>query len=164
MSSIENFKIRDAVVEDSALIHNFIFELAEYEKMTDKVTSTPEMIREEIFGKRMAEVLIAEEQGEAVGFALFFHNFSTFSGKPGLYLEDLYIKPEKRGKGYGKKMLQYIARLAYERGWCKVEWSCLDWNEGALRFYKNMGAQAMNEWVLHRLSGNELQVLGEDNS
>jgi GNAT superfamily N-acetyltransferase len=153
--------IRPATREDAPTISHLIRGLAEYERLTDHVTLDENQLREHLFGPRpYAEVLLAEEQGEVVGFALFFHNYSTFVGKPGLYLEDLFVKPEHRGKGHGKALLQAIARLAVERGCGRLEWSVLNWNEPAIGFYSKLGAVALSEWTVYRLTGEALRALG----
>ncbi len=156
MNAGEVFNIRPALESECGLILNFIKELAEFEKLLHEVEATEEMIRKNIFEKRIAEVIFAELNGEPVGFALFFHNFSTFVGKPGIYLEDLYVKPEYRGKGIGKGLLIYLARLAKERGCGRFEWAVLNWNEKAISFYRSLGAKPMNEWTVYRLDGMEL--------
>ncbi len=152
-----NFEIRLARESECGLILNFIRELAEYERLSHEVVSTEKMIRENIFQKHFAEVVFAELDGRPVGFALFFHNFSTFVGRPGLYLEDLYVKPEYRGKGYGKRLLIYLAKLARDRDCGRFEWAVLNWNEKAILFYKSLGAKPMEEWKVYRLDGKELE-------
>ena len=154
--------IRDAVEQDVPLILSFIRELAVYEKMLDDVVATEDGLKEHLFGeRRVAEVLVAEWEGAPVAFALFFHNFSTFLGRPGIYLEDLYVKPEMRGKGIGKAMLSHIANTAKKRGCGRFEWSVLDWNEPAITFYRSIGAVAMDEWEHFRLSGEALETVAE---
>ena len=153
MSQVE---FRRAEEKDAALILRFIQELAAYEKLGGQVVATEELLREWIFEKKKAEVLFPMEEGEEVGFALFFHNFSTFLGRAGLYLEDLYIRPEHRGKGYGKATLQKLAQVAVERGCGRLEWSCLDWNKPSISFYLSLGAEPMEEWTVYRLSGEKL--------
>ena len=153
MSQVE---FRRAEEKDAALILRFIQELAAYEKLGGQVVATEELLREWIFEKGKAEVLFPVENGVEVGFALFFHNFSTFLGRAGLYLEDLYIRPEHRGKGYGKATLQKLARIAVERGCGRLEWSCLDWNKPSIDFYLSLGAEPMEEWTVYRLSGEKL--------
>lgn len=148
---------RFAQPEDAALILRFIRGLAEYEKMTDEVVATEELLREWIFEKGKAEVLFAVADGTEVGFALFFHNFSTFLGRAGIYLEDLFVLPEHRGHGYGKALLNRLAAITVERGCGRLEWSCLDWNAPSIAFYKSMGAVPMNEWTAYRLTGETLQ-------
>ncbi|HJJ66766.1 MAG TPA: GNAT family N-acetyltransferase, partial [Methanocorpusculum sp.] len=137
-------EFRFAERRDTALILQFIKDLAEYEKMADLVVATPEMLEEEIFEKRKAEVLFVMENGREVGFALFFHNFSTFLGRAGLYLEDLFVLPEFRGKGYGKATLKKLAQIAVERGCGRFEWWCLDWNRPSIDFYLSLGAEPMS--------------------
>lgn len=148
---LEGFKLRFAKEKDLSLILGFIKELAEYEKMLDEVVATEEILKESLFGQKAAEVIIGEYEGEPVGFALFFHNFSTFLGQSEIYLEDLYIKPEMRGKGIGKIMLSYLAKLAVERKCKRLEWWCLDWNEPSIQFYKQMGAVPMEDWTVYRV-------------
>nr|WP_202630846.1 GNAT family N-acetyltransferase [Pallidibacillus pasinlerensis] len=160
-TKIEDFCLRFAKEQDISLIFQFIKELAIYEKMLDEVVATEEILYESLFEKKVAEVIIAEYKEEPVGFALFFHNFSTFVGRPGLYLEDLYIKPEMRGKGFGKTILAYLAHLAVERNCGRMEWSCLDWNEPSIKFYKAMGAVPMNEWTVYRLHDQTLENLAK---
>lgn len=157
---IEGFEIHHAEEKDTPLIRSLIRELAEYEKLLDEMVATEELLREHLFGKRKyAEVVLGYYNGNIVGFALFFHNFSTFVGKPGLYLEDLYVKPEYRGKGFGKSLLAYLAKLAVERNCGRYEWCVLDWNEPSLKFYKMLGARVMNEWLIHRMTSPALQQL-----
>lgn len=152
--------IRPATVEDTPLILSFIRELAEYEKLSHEVVATEEALRASLFGERpFAEVLLAFVRGEPLGFALFFHNFSTFLGKPGIYLEDLYVRPEHRGTGAGRALLARLARLAVERGCGRLEWWVLDWNEPAVGFYKRIGARAMDDWTVYRLTGDALERL-----
>lgn len=153
-------KIRLATAEDSALILSFIQGLAEYEKMADQVVATEQKLKETLFGNNAAaEVVIAEYQGQPAGFALFFHNYSTFLAQPGLYLEDLFVLPAFRGKGLGKLLLSYLASLAVERGCGRFEWSVLDWNQPAIDFYQSQGAKLMHDWRITRLTGAELQTL-----
>jgi len=156
-TSVPDFTIRSATVDDCALILDFIQELADYEKLSHEVVATVATLAETLFGeKAYAEVTIGEYQGEAVGYSLFFHNFSTFTGRPGIYLEDIYVKPEMRGKGCGKLMLAYIAKLAVDRNCTRVEWSVLDWNETSIQFYRSIGAAPMDGWTVQRLDGSEL--------
>ena len=153
-------KIRCATADDTALILDFIRRLAEYERMLDEVVATEELLREWIFEKQKAEVLVGElPNGQPVTFALFFHNFSTFLGRAGIYLEDLYVLPEHRRKGYGRAMLQALARITVERGRGRLEWSCLDWNESSLAFYRLLGAVPMSDWTAQRLTGSALSDL-----
>lgn len=153
---MSRLEFRWAEEKDAALILHFIRALAAYEKLSDQVVATEELLREWIFEKKKAEVLFPLEDGKEVGFALFFHNFSTFLGRAGLYLEDLYISPEYRGKGYGKATLQKLAQIAVERGCGRLEWSCLDWNKPSIDFYLSLGAVPMEEWTVYRLTGETL--------
>ena len=160
MTTEKYFEIRPATEGDSQLILSFIKKLAVYEKLAHKVTATEEILRETLFGeRRYAEVIIGYHRGEPVGFALFFHNYSTFLGKPGVYLEDLFIDEEHRGKGFGKAMLVYLARLTKERNCGRLEWAVLNWNEPAINFYKSLGAAPMDEWMVFRLTGEALDKL-----
>jgi len=147
---------RSAIPGDERLILGFIKELAEYEHMSDQVVATEELLREWIFEKNKAEVIFAVVDGIEVGFALFFHNFSTFLGRAGIYLEDLYVKPEYRGMGCGKGLLRRLARIAAERGCGRLEWSCLDWNQPSIDFYLSLGAEPMDEWTVYRIAGEKL--------
>lgn len=152
--------IRPAVPADIDLIHGFIRALADYERLAHAVRADREMLARHLFGPRpMAEVLIAALDGAPVGFALFFHNFSTFEGRPGLYLEDLYVVPEARGHGAGKALLRALAGLALERDCARLEWAVLDWNAPAIAFYRALGAHAMDEWTVNRLDGTALEAL-----
>ena len=145
--------IRKAEVKDVSLIFSFIKELAEYEKLSSEVTATEETIKESLFGERAyAEVLIAEYENEPAGHAIFFHNFSTFVGRPGIYLEDIYVRPHLRGKGIGKRLLLHLIKTAKERNCGRVEWAVLDWNKTAIDFYKKMGAVPMDEWTVFRMT------------
>ncbi len=156
----ERLTIARAAIEDVPLILTFIKELAEYEKLSDAVVATEATLREQLFGERpSAEVLFALWEGAPAGFAVFFHNYSTFVGRRGLYLEDLYVRPAQRGLGIGKALLAELARLALERGCGRMEWAVLDWNEPAIGFYKGLGALPMNEWTVFRLAGEPLQRL-----
>ena len=150
---------RFAVREDTPLILSFIRALAAYEQMADQVIATEELLAEQLFDRGNAEVLFALEDGKEVGFALFFHNFSTFLGRAGLYLEDLYVLPEHRGKGYGKALLRQLDRIARERGYGRMEWWCLDWNRPSIDFYLSLGAEPMRDWTVYRLSGATLEAL-----
>lgn len=156
MVSNKNFNIRFAVREDVPLILDFIKRLADYEQLLDEVVATEEILELWIFDKEKAEVIIAEEDGEPVGFALFFHNFSTFLGRAGVYLEDLFVIPEKRGRGYGKALLQKLAQIAVDRGCGRLEWWCLDWNKPSIDFYKSLGAVSMDDWTVYRIAGQRL--------
>ena len=151
--------IRPAAPGDEELILSFIRALADYERMSDQVVATPALLREWIFEKKKAEVVFAEAEGKPVGFALFFHNFSTFLGRAGLYLEDLFVLPEERGKGYGEALLRHLARTALDRGCGRLEWACLDWNRPSIDFYtKKMRALPMEEWTTYRLTGETLEA------
>ena len=146
--------------EDTGEILEFIRGLAEYEHMSDDVVADAESLAYWLFDQKKAEVLFAEEDGIKVGFALFFHNFSTFLGRAGIYLEDLFVKPEFRGKGYGKALLTELARITVERGCGRLEWSCLDWNQSSIDFYRSMGAVSMDDWTTYRITGERLISLG----
>ena len=154
-------KIRFADENDLALILDFIKQLATYEKMLDDVVATEELLREWLFVRKVAEVIFIMEDDAEVGFALFFHNFSTFLGKAGIYLEDLFVKPEYRGKGYGKALIRKLASIAVERGCGRLEWSCLDWNQPSIDFYLSLGAEAMDEWTVYRVAGDTLANLAK---
>ena len=151
--------IRNANINDSATILGFIKELAEYENMSNDVVATEELLKQNIFEKKLAEVILAEFDNKPVGFALFFHNFSTFLGKGGIYLEDLYVQPALRGKNIGKALLSSLAKIAVDRDCGRLEWSCLNWNEPSIKFYKSQGAIPMDEWTVYRVTGNELNEL-----
>ena len=152
---------RYAQPEDCGLILGFIQALAEYEGMLEEVVATEPLLREWIFEKKKAEVLFACEDGREVGFALFFHNFSTFLGRAGIYLEDLYVMPEYRGRGYGKALLRRLAKIAVERGCGRLEWWCLDWNRPSIDFYLSLGAEPMQDWTVYRIAGDTLATLAE---
>lgn len=156
-----NLTFRNAERKDTLLIMQFIKELADYEKMLDEVVADETTLETWIFDKQKAEVIFALEDGKEVGFALFFHNFSTFLGRAGIYLEDLYVKPECRGKGYGKAILKKLASIAVERGCGRLEWWCLDWNKPSIEFYLSLGAEPMSDWTVYRVAGNTLAQLGE---
>lgn len=160
-TKISEFKLRFAEEKDISIILYLIKELAVYENMLDQVTATEEILMNSLFKRKAAEVVIGEYRGEAVCFALYFHNFSTFLGKPGIYLEDLFVKPEMRGKGFGEVLLSFLAKMAIERGCGRFEWSCLDWNEPSIKFYKKMGAVPMDEWTVYRVTGEKLKKLSE---
>ena len=147
---------RYANINDVDLILFFIRQLAEYENMENEVVATPELLKEWLFEKKVAEVIFAVEKEKEVGFAFFFHNFSTFLGKAGIYLEDLFVLPEFRGKGHGKNLLKILSRIAVERGCGRVEWCCLDWNKPSIDFYKSFGAVPMDDWTIYRLTGENL--------
>ncbi len=152
--------IREATEEDVLLILSFVRELAEYERLPHEVVASEETLRDNLFGEHpYAEVLIANQDEAPAGFALFFHNFSTFLGRPGIYLEDLYVRPESRGAGIGRALLARLAGLAKERGCGRLEWSVLDWNEPSIGFYKKLGAVAMDDWTVYRVTGAALEGL-----
>ncbi len=153
--------IRTASVEDCGRILQMIRALARYEKMEDQVVATEDLLREWIFEKKKAEVLFATEDGREVGFALFFHHFSTFLGRAGIYLEDLYVMPEYRGKGHGKALLKRLAQITLERGCGRLDWQCLDWNERSIAFYRSLGAEALDDWTGYRLSGKTLEEMAK---
>jgi GNAT superfamily N-acetyltransferase len=154
--------LRFATADDVGLIIDFIRQLADYEKMVDEVVTDEDQLRQSLFGgRRVAEVVIASYDGEPAGFALFFHNFSTFLGRPGIYVEDLFVIPALRGHGIGKSLLSYLARLAVERGCGRLEWWVLDWNEPAIRFYERLGAKPMDEWTVFRVTGETLEELAK---
>lgn len=148
---------RHAEETDTTLILQFIKELAEYEKMLDEVVATEDMLKEWLFDKKKAEVIFAVVDGREIGFALFFHNFSTFLGRAGIYLEDLYVKPEYRGYGYGKLILKKLAEIAMERGCGRLEWWCLNWNQPSIDFYLSLGAEPMKDWTVFRIAGDTLK-------
>ena len=158
---MNKLEFRFAEEKDTALILQFIKELANYEKMLDDVVATEELLKEWIFEKNKAEVIFALEDGLEVGCALFFHNFSTFLGRAGIYLEDLYVKAEYRGKGYGKGLLKKLAQIAVERGCGRLEWSCLDWNKPSIEFYLSLGAEPMEDWTTYRMAGDTLKSMTE---
>ena len=147
--------------EDVPLILRFIRDLADYEGMLDQVVADEATLEEWIFDRKKAEVLFALVEGQEVGFALFFHNFSTFLGRAGLYLEDLFVLPQSRGRGYGKALLRHLARLALDRGCGRLEWWCLDWNRPSIDFYRSLGAQPMDDWTTYRLTGDTLDQLAQ---
>lgn len=156
-----NFTIRPAKETEAGLILEFIKKLAAYEKCSDEVVADEATIYNSIFVEKAAEVVFAEEDGVVIGFALFFHNFSTFVGRKGLYLEDLFIIPEKRGLGYGKAILKYLANIAVERNCGRMEWICLDWNAPSLAFYRSIGAIPMDEWTVQRMNENLVKKFAE---
>jgi GNAT superfamily N-acetyltransferase len=157
--------IRSAKPADLPTIARLIRALAEYERLSDKVVFEDEKLKEHLFGPRpYAEVLLAEDGGAVVGFALFFHSFSTFLGRPGIYLEDLFVEPEYRGRGHGKALLAALAKLAVERDCGRVEWAVLDWNEPSIRFYESLGAAPNSDWITYRLHGSALERLAASSS
>jgi GNAT superfamily N-acetyltransferase len=158
---MEHMNFRYAEPADAGLILEFIQALADYEKMSDEVIATEELLREWLFDKKIAEVIFAMEGENEVGFALFFHNFSTFVGRGGIHLEDLYVYPQYRGKGYGKGLIQQIAKIAVERNCGRVEWTCLDWNTPSIEFYLSLGAVPMREWTIYRLAGDRLKEIAD---
>ncbi len=158
---MEKLSFRFAQPQDTALILQFIKELADYEQLLHEVVATEELLNEWIFVKQKAEVIFALEDGQEVGFALFFHNFSTFLGRAGIYLEDLYVKPDKRGRGYGKALIKKLASIAVERGCGRLEWWCVDWKKPSIDFYLSLGAEPMSDWTVYRFAGDSLTKLAE---
>jgi GNAT superfamily N-acetyltransferase len=159
-TSKPELRLRPAVAGEEALILEFIRGLADYERLSHQVVASEELLSRWLFGERpAAEVVLAYWQGQPVGFALFFHNFSTFLGRPGIYLEDLFVRPEARGRGAGRELLVHLARLALARGGGRLEWSVLDWNEPAIRFYRSLGAVPMDQWTVFRVTGDALEQL-----
>src|SRR2546425_1232255 len=162
MNIQSDFEIRQAFIEDVPIILELIRDLATYERAPHEVTATEELLADVLFGERpAAEVLLAFEVESPVGFALFFHNFSTWLGRPGLYLEDLFVKPDKRGKGYGRALLVELAKIARDRGCGRMEWAVLNWNEPAIKFYRALGAKPMDEWTVFRLTSEEIAKLAD---
>lgn len=159
--SERKLSFRYAERKDAALIFKFIKELARYEKMEEEVIATEALLEEWIFEKNKAEVIFVVSGDREAGFALFFHNFSTFLGRAGIYLEDLYVMPEYRGLGYGKSLLQKLAQIAVERGCGRLEWWCLDWNKPSVDFYLSLGAEPMEEWTVYRVAGDRLKIMAE---
>jgi len=159
---INNLSIRYAEESDIKQILQFIKDLAEYEKMADEVVATEELLHEWIFVKKKAEVIIGELDGQPVTHAIFFHNFSTFLGRAGIYIEDIYVKPEHRGKGIGKLMLKQLAKITVERGCGRLEWLCLDWNKPSIDFYISIGAELLDDWTVFRVAGDTLIDLSKD--
>ncbi|SHH11126.1 L-amino acid N-acyltransferase YncA [Anaerosphaera aminiphila DSM 21120] len=156
-----NLTFRYATVDDIPLVLSFIKELAEYEKMSEDVIATEDLLREMLFEKKRAEVFFALLDESEIGFALFFHNFSTFLGRAGLYLEDIYIQPQYRGNGYGKQIFKELSSIALERGCGRLELLCLDWNQPSIDFYKSMGAEPLNEWTVHRITSDKFKSIIE---
>ena len=160
---VERFTIRKASQEDLSLILSFVKELAEYERLLHEVVATEETLQESLFGERkVAEVIFGELDSEPVAFAVFFHNYSTFLGRQGIYIEDLFVRPHMRGLGLGRAMFAHIARMAKERGCGRLDWWVLDWNEPAIMFYKSLGSVPMSAWTVHRLTGQALERLAEE--
>ena len=159
---MKDFRIRQAERKDCTIILSFIQALAEYENMSDEVVADADLLEEWIFDKQKAEVIFAVVDGKEVGFALYFHNFSTFLGRAGIYLEDLFVLSEYRGHGYGKALLQRLAAIAVERGCGRLEWSCLDWNQPSIDFYLSLGAARMDDWTTYRMTGERLQEFAEE--
>ena len=157
----DKLSFRNAERKDISLILQFVKELADYEKMLDEVVADEATLETWIFDQQKAEVIFAVENGKEVGFAVFFHNFSTFLGRSGIYLEDLYVKPEFRGKGYGKAILKKLASIAVERGCGRLEWCCLDWNKPSIDFYLSLGAEPMSDWTTYRIAGETLTYFAE---
>jgi len=157
----DTLEFRYAKNTDVKLILYFVQELAKYEKMLDQVIATEALLQDWIFVQKKAEVIFAVVDGKEIGIALFFHNFSTFIGRAGIYLEDLFVLPEYRGKGYGKAILKMLAKIAAERGCGRLEWSCLDWNKPSIAFYLSLGAQQMQDWTVYRLEGKTLYEMAE---
>ena len=162
-TKIKDFTIRQANVDDAPVVLSLIKGLAEYEKLSHEVVATEQILRDSLFGSRpVAEVILGDFEGEPVSFALFFHNYSTFLGRPGIYLEDLFVKPDMRRKGFGRIMLAYVANLAKQRQCGRIEWSVLDWNAPAWKFYKSIGASPMDEWTVHRVTGDGISRLAAE--
>ena len=161
-TTIQGLSLRLATANDVPQILQFIQDLAEYEKLSDQVVATEEKLRTTLFGdKPFAEVVMADYQGQPAGFALFFHNYSTFLAKPGMYLEDLYVDQQLRGKGIGKALITFLAKLAVERGCGRLEWSVLDWNQPAIDFYQSLGAVMLHDWRINRVTGQTLSKMAE---
>ncbi|MHB8128142.1 MAG: GNAT family N-acetyltransferase [Mobilitalea sp.] len=160
-TNTNDFNLRFATQEDTALILDFIKELAAYENMSDDVVATEELLYETLFVQKKAEVIIGDYQQQPVAFALFFHNYSTFLGRPGIYLEDLYVKQEMRGKGFGTRILSFLAKIATERNCGRLEWACLNWNKPSIKFYKQMGGVPMEQWTVYRLQDDALSKMSD---
>lgn len=156
---INGFTIRFAEEKDARILFGMIKELAEYEKLLDKFEASEELLKESLFQRDVAETLIGEYNQEPVGYAIFFHNISTFTGRIGIYIEDIYVKPQMRGKGFGEALLAFIAKVAVERNCGRLEWSCLDWNKPSIAFYRKMGAVALDDWTMYRVAGKSLKKL-----
>lgn len=158
-TNVENLKIRDGDINDIELILSFIKETAEYEKMADEVTATEESLREAIFSNNRAEVIIAELDGVPVGYGLYFYNFSTFTGRAGLYLEDIFVRESVRGTGIGKIIFKFVVKRAREKKCVTMDWACLDWNKSSINFYKSLGASEMDGWTTYRLTKDNMDKL-----
>ena len=161
-TKINGLKFKRTTEKDSAVILDFIKQIAIYEKMLDKVIATEQSIKESIFDNNRAEALLIEFNNEIIGYIIYFFNFSTFVGKEGIYLEDLYLKPEYRGNGIGKKSFELLAQIAKEHKCERIEWTCLNWNEPSLKFYKSIGAKQMDEWIIHRLDKESIDKISEN--
>jgi len=160
---LSNLRIEKAGPEHVALVFALLLELAAYERLSDSVFLTEDLLRENLFGsRRVAEALLAWDDGQPAGFAVFYHNYSTFLGRPGIYLEDVFVKPEFRGKGIGRSLLSHLARLGAERGCKRLEWSVLNWNETAIRFYESLGAKPKEGWTVYQLGGDALDKLANE--
>lgn len=160
-TKMKGLKFKIATDQDIPVILDFIKQIAIYEKMLDKVSATEESLKESIFDNNRAEALLIEFNNEVIGYIIYFFNFSTFVGREGLYLEDLYIKPEYRGNGIGKKSFELLAHIAKENKCERLEWTCLDWNEPSIKFYENIGAKPMNEWIIHRLDKEAIEKINK---
>lgn len=158
-TNVNGFRLRSTEEKDSLLILELIKEIAVYEKMLDEVIATEESIRESVFKRHEAEVLIGEFNGEPIGYALYFFNYSTFIGRAGFYLEDIYIKPEYRGRGIGKEIFKVLGKIALDRGCKRMEWTCLNWNSPSIKFYESLGATPMSDWTVHRLVEENIEKL-----
>jgi GNAT superfamily N-acetyltransferase len=150
------FAIRFAEEKDAVTLFALIRELAKYENLLDKVNATEALVQKSIFQQKVAEAVICEYRGKAVGYAIFFHNFSSFTALPGIFIEDIYVKPHFRRKGFGKALFEFLAKLAVKRGCARLEWACLDWNAPSIAFYKKLGAEALTEWTMYKLAGESL--------
>jgi GNAT superfamily N-acetyltransferase len=162
VTPIEGLRIRPAAEADMELLFGLILELAEYEKLADAVTGDPEVLRRTLFEQRAAEALIVELGGEPIGYAIFFTTFSSFECRSGIWIEDIYVRPDKRRDGIGREVMEHIATLALERGHVRLEWTALDWNKPALRFYEKLGATQLGDWITHRLDVDGMHRLGSD--
>ncbi|WP_288480446.1 GNAT family N-acetyltransferase [uncultured Clostridium sp.] len=160
-TSIDNLRLKKAKIEDTGLILDLIKEIAIYEKMLDQVVATEESLKESIFNKKEAEVLLVELNKEVIGYVLYFFNYSTFIGRGGFYLEDIYIKEQYRKNGYGKAIFKVLGKIAYENGCERMEWACLNWNKPSIEFYKSLGAVEMDEWTVYRLTRDKIKALAE---